>query len=570
MKKQLFIIFLSVVLIFATTINACADIADQFQYIDQQFDFIVNSARDIVGYDKNSQYFNDYVAETKNASSYGTMINLLYPTSQVLDGLYYGRPFQFFTNGVVPEFSDTADSQFRGCIANRNFVDRLYQFANGVGITSRYTTLDEYGITLVDNNYQVNTISVVGNPLTYKPNQIYNSFEGYYDLSNAYQYNGVTFLSGDNTPPIMFVPKSIHVYQNNVDLYNNSNSILYIMAGNNLLYGATITYITRDCASIFRNFTSTTSTTPDSLQLCNGNLSEVISDSSHPGYYLFGTHRSRSTFAPYRSGVRGNFITSETEVNSVFQLFNALKGQLIALDDNDIQPIQPPDDIPYDDTGNVVIYYNVDNSDDVNINYDLSFMPIDSFNDYITNNDIDYNYTYNINDDHSINTAINNYYYFTVYGGGGFDDTMILAKLQTIIDRLDFIIQANDVFRNRTMKHIFSAEPIYDNFLNCISDNCPVLTTVHDFTQIDLTGTNNGSGFLESWLPALPVQSGSTDNSDDNDLPAINFNHFPIDLAWYEPYRANVRLFLRFPVWGACIASCFAIFKRFMGVGGDN
>ena len=80
MKKKLFIIFLSFVLIFATTINVCADITDQFQYIDQQFDFIVNSARDIVGYDKDSQYFNDYITETKNASAYGTMINLLYHT----------------------------------------------------------------------------------------------------------------------------------------------------------------------------------------------------------------------------------------------------------------------------------------------------------------------------------------------------------------------------------------------------------------------------------------------------------------------------------------------------------
>ena len=107
-------------LIFATTINVCADITDQFQYIDQQFDFIVNSARDIVGYDKDSQYFNDYITETKNASAYGTMINLLYPSSQVVGGLYYGRPFSFVTNGIIPEFSDTADSQFRGCISWRN------------------------------------------------------------------------------------------------------------------------------------------------------------------------------------------------------------------------------------------------------------------------------------------------------------------------------------------------------------------------------------------------------------------------------------------------------------------
>ena len=500
-------------LILSTTINASADISDQFQYIDQQFDFIVNSSRDIVGYDKDSQYFNDYISETKNASAFGTMINLLYPTSQVLDGLYYGRPFQFVTNGVVPEFSDTADSQFRGCIANRNFVDRLYQFANGVGITSRYTTLEEYGITLADNNYQVNTISVVGNPLTYKPNQSYNSFEGYYNLDNAYQYNGITFLSGDNTPPIMFVPKSIHVYQNGVDLYNYSDPMLYVMAGNNLLYGCSMGYSTRNVATIFRYFSSSSSATPSALQICSGKLSEVITDSSHNGYYLFGTSRTRSSFAPFRSGVRGSFLqtgsSDVSDIDSVFQLFNGLKGQLIALDDNDIQPIEPPDDIPYDDAGNVIIYYNVDNSGDINNNYDLSFMPIDSFNHYITNNDIDYNYTYNINDDHSINTAINNYYYFTVYGGGGFDDSMILAKLQTIIDRLDFIIKANDVFRNRTMKNIFSSEPIYDNFLDCISDNCPVLTTVHDFTQIDLTGTNNGSGFLESWLPVLPVTSGS-------------------------------------------------------------
>ena len=562
--------------IFALVACSCVSVAaEETDYIPQQIEFIVDSARTIMGYDGSDEAYNSYIESTGAASSVGLMIETLNRIGNVGD-FFAGTPIDFVCDNVTLG-EEVLDGKFRGIIANRDFVDRLYNFCNNYGASAQYSTLDDYAIDLGSVPFQVNTINVIGDVLSYKPTQSYNGFDGYYDLSSAVGYNGVTFLSGGATPPIMFVPRNVHIRQNGIDMYNNSDNMVYVLAGNNLMYGASMSYTTRNIAAIFMYYSSSSSAEPTAVQLCNGLASEVITD-SNTGKYLFGTSRSRSSFAVFRDVVKGSIMQSPTpvsELNSVFQLFAALKGRLLVFSGDTVEPVSPPSDVPYNGDDNVMIYMDIDEGDDtVNYDYGIRYMPINDFSTNIDNSKINYDYSNHVSNDQTVNNTINNYYYITE--NGGFDDIAILDRLDTIIKKLQRIIDDNKAFRNEVMTAILSDQPIYTDYMDCLADNLPILQTV-DTIKNQAVGSDSGITELNSWLSSgsrAPVASGASEIDTDTQsggLP-ISFNTFPINLSWYEPYRVRVRDLLKFPTWGFVISGCWLAIKSIFGVqvGGES
>ena len=190
---------------------ACSSVpafAEDTTYIPQQIEFIVDSARTIMGYDGSDEAYNSYIESTGAASSVGLMIETLNRMGNVGD-FFAGTPIDFVCDNLTLG-EEVLDGKFRGIIANRDFVDRLYNFCNNYGASAQYSTLDDYALDLGSVSYQVNTISAIGDVLSYKPTQPYNGFDGYYNLSSAVGFDGVTFFSGGATPPIMFVPRNTH------------------------------------------------------------------------------------------------------------------------------------------------------------------------------------------------------------------------------------------------------------------------------------------------------------------------------------------------------------------------
>ena len=110
--------------------------------------------------------------------------------------------------------------------------------------------------------------------------------------------------------------------------------------------------------------------------------------------------------------------------------------------DNDVT-IPVPDNIPYDNNDNVIIMYPTTNNNDYTYQT-IKYMSPATYKNYIDNGKATYNnYTYN-DDNTVVNNIINNYYEYVDSdnsgGGGSFDDSRIVGRLDTIIGKLNDII----------------------------------------------------------------------------------------------------------------------------------
>ena len=107
--------------IFALVACSCVSVAaEETDYIPQQIEFIVDSARTIMGYDGSDEAYNSYIESTGAASSVGLMIETLNRIGNVGD---------FFAGTPIDKISISYDTPK---LAVKDFFPKCYIITNKV------------------------------------------------------------------------------------------------------------------------------------------------------------------------------------------------------------------------------------------------------------------------------------------------------------------------------------------------------------------------------------------------------------------------------------------------------
>lgn len=530
--------FLSIMLIISILSMSFTAYADTDEYIPEWLDFTVGSLQKIVGYDGSDVAYNSYLQGTAQAAGYGAMVQAL----NSIDGQDYGNlpkiPMNAVFYGMLDPTAGYLDGRYHAMVVNRDYVEQLYSFAGGYGENNRFKTLDDYYITF-DGNYVINDgISYVGNNFL---SQSRFALEGYIDFSNV--GSAPIIFNSSNMPPLLFTGSTSHAFHHGVQLQNNKIYWLiddtHLIAPKNELYVTTRAYV--GC-SLNRYGSGITD-----LKMIFNSGNTVTQNQN--GYEITGNSIVGVDAVRIYDGVPETY----SNVNSltIIDEFEKCAGIQATIDE---QEIEPPADIPYDNN-DLVIILNPEN------NTDIKYVSTTNYNNYITDNSVSYtDYVYN-NDNSVTNNVINNYNIYISGGGGGeFDDTGIIAKLQEI---LNAIVKFDDKFKfmeHQQFKNVFSNQPIYDNYADCILDHIEIDQYTDITESITPDTDNDGTSEMNSWLPQ---------NDTDSDFP-IHFQSVPFDVSWYNPYRQRVRTLMTIPIYILCVGYIITIYKRVFGVGGEQ
>lgn len=531
--------------------------ADMNEYVGDWLSFTYDTVNTLAGYDGSEEQFNSYLQNTAQAAKYGLAVQALERiNNDHLADLGIPRvPMNVVFSGTLDPTLEKYDGKFRAMVANRDYINSLYTLTNGSGENNRYKGLSEYGLTIT-GDYNVNTnITSVGTPTIAQNGNVLSS---YLDLTSARQYSGLSFFSGTNYPPCVWVPSNGtgELYQNGVKLRSNR---LYYLIGNNLCLGSYgdisfnyfLYYINHYDKNDFNK-----------MQL-NFKASNNITYSDETGYYTVQVPATTQHMYRYVNGATnpaGTTLSDELNLEILSQFEKSI-GVNISFDNDVTIPV--PDNIPYDNNDNVIIMYPTTNNNDYTYQT-IKYMSPATYKNYIDNGKATYNnYTYN-DDNTVVNNIINNYYEYidsdSGSGGGSFDDSRIVGRLDTIIGKLNDII---DTIKNISTSDvpgvkIFSSTPIYTDFGDCVTDNVPIAGDIDKiYDGIDTTQSESVGNYIDRFKGEFA----------DTDTPYTQlFDGITVNTNWYEPYRMRVRNILKIPCWVFAILGSWTVIKSVFGV----
>lgn len=552
MKKLVSITIAISMLLYTYTI-AYADTTD---YIPEWLDFVVDSTNTILGYSGSDVAFNSYLQGTAKAAEYGAMLQAL----QSIDTTYYDSnsipitPYNSVWGDVANAGEGYLAGRYRSALVNRDFVNQLYTFAGGYGENNRYRSLDYYHITL-DGDYLLSGIDYVGGNFIAQDS---SHILGYYDLTDVKNTTCPVIVNTPYTPPILYTgtQSTGAAYHYGVKLVNDQVYFLIddtcLITNKNTLYPTSRVYVSSYIQRYGNNLKDVR------LSFISGNT--VADSTRYPGYFDI----SGGTQYSYTNRVYNGRQETYADSNSMLVLDTFEKYIGMQADIQEVT-IAPPNNIPYDSNGNVVINLSLNDNDDITYKT-ITYTSPNVYKTYYDDGDITNNtYTYN-NDSSVVNNVINNYNYYidnggsSGGGGGSFDDSNILGKLDVIIGKLNDII---DTIKNISTSDvpgvkIFSSTPIYVDFGDCVTQNVGLASDIERINDsIDVTQSERVDGYIDRF-------KGEYTDTDDpyNGL----FDDITINTDWYEPYRIRVRNILKIPCWIFAIFGSWAVIKSVFGV----
>lgn len=558
--KRLICLFVVLCVIVIFPLSVYADTIEDVESIVDWAAFLFDTTRTLTHTPLGSADFQSYFTNSANAAKYGYYLQQVNVSKNMAYDLYdmtaFKNPlFEFVVDSAFNQGELTAGAGYRAALVNRGVVHSIYDTANHYEYFNyKYFNLDDCGIVL-SNNYNVNeNIVLNGDGITHLIGGGY--LKGWFDVTAAQNYNGVSILHGDSRcPPALYVPDDTILLFHGLQL---NTHCLYFLLSDNCIIG-----VNSSCPAL-----GPYSNAPNGLDSMlflarDGYISGDDWDYSVGGDYPF--------YAYSFDGSTVNTIC--LDYGGAWQyvdLFEKSSGRIIQLGSSvpSAPTIEEPADIPYDDNGYTVICVPVtDNS--VNYNGDIIYMDPADVENYINNGQIvqgDY-----VNDYSSdfTQTVVNNYNnYVTNQESQPFDDTNILSRLDTIIDKLTDILGKLDFTKNETVTDIFSDEPIYIEFGDCVFDNVPLAKDIK--TLADNLNVETSSDGLTDISFVDESLNGAVIN--DSNMLRYMYNNLSINIEWYEPYRERIRNLLKIPCWIFGITTCWAVIRSVFGVktGGDG
>ena len=546
--KKLVCITIAISMMLYTYTIAYADTND---YIPEWLSFTVDSANTIMRYNGSDVAFNSYLQGTAQAAAYGGMVQAL----NRIDNDDYGNlpriPMNAVFNGMLDPTIGYLDGQYRACLVNRDYVDNIYSMAGGYGQNDRYRSLEYYGVT-IEGDYTLDGIEFVGSRFI---SDSINTTLGYLDFSGA--YDGKTHIvSTPYTPPILYTgsTSTTSVFHHGVRL--NGGEVYFLIDNDMLMKSKTSLYMsgtTYYLASNLNRYGSGVGNIKLYLNSC-----KTVSYDTNTGYYSLSNRTSiGNNLVRVYNGVAENY--SDSNSYAVIDMFEKQIGVEATIEQHEISP---PSDIPYD-SNDCVIMLNPDYSVNDYEYKTVKYMSPQTFNDYVTEGDVTYN-TYTYNDDNSVvNNVINNYYNYVdngSSGGGSFDDSRIVGRLDTIIGKLTDIIDSIKNIGTSDVPgvKIFSSTPIYTDFGDCITNNVGLANDIERINDsIDVTQSERVDGYIDRFKGEYIYTDEPYDGL---------FDDITVNTDWYEPYRVKVRNILKIPCWIFAIFGSWAVVKSVFGV----
>lgn len=510
-------------------------------------------------------------ASGQNGSSYLAMASEILGSCGTLnspvlgiDGkLYKNNPFRIYED-VQGDVGTAKAGEYKVAKVTQDFVDKstnaLNGFYNSGRAELRNLGLADLGLTTygnIESNWgSYSTVNGAdGNGLypfmKYKDSNYLLFQQG--DVKN----NTVSIFNGDsNFPPVICVPSSNLLYQNNIALPAGC----YIVLNSSELYY--VKYVTDDFY-----LTYVTGSTASDINV----------------YYQHGMWGGQRGLIYFR----GSSTVTNGDVTGYDTLDKLVKSVGIVIETEDYKAPETTPFVPQDVTsfadpnGYVICLVPCDSQGEV------VYMSDDTFNDYINNGTIvnDDSITNNIVDDETVNNfgdVINNYITnnnTTV--NSTYDDSNLISKLSSWF---------GDV--NKNLKKIIKllgddgelVEPCYDNFSDCFDTAFPIIGQVKQVLNNFQSALSSDVSKSPPELSKTPNSSGfSPNNSYDitigipvSDAPAVlldngftsQFN-FKLDYDLYEPYRLQVRTFLSIIFCIICLSVCWKSVKSLFNISGD-
>ena len=562
LTKVVFVAVLIFALVLTSIISCSADSVNNSDYILFGLDWLRNKSPHAV-YDPLSQYsddlsdaFYDYYIHTKYTSdeNVARYWNAYLSTYDYFND-YQPNVVMSYIGGEASEAGlDLTESAYKTSVMNRSQLAALADFGDNClgNVEIRYNTLD--GLSLrTANTIKFDGIAVSGSPLPHNFGTSYNQFERigvYYNTTVAQSNNYANYVSvyGDGQlPPAIYIPRNCVVYQG-----SGTNALpygFYIILGVNSLLR--VNYNDQSYRTLYYyNPGSTVNSIKFGIGQCP--VSVVTNDGMQCSYHS-------ESMPIYENGENMGNTNAYISGYDLTQLIQMLHGYQVGQTPPDPIIYDLPDDIPYDDDGNVTVMIPYD-IDDHSITYgDIVYMSNDEYNDYVNNGTIvegDYINDYSTNTNNNISST---YYNYVINNNSTFDDSNILAKLDVIIGKLNDIISkigtSTQTFLDETGE-IFSGEPVYTDFGDCITENLPIVSDVKNMLE-NLNPQQSIS--IES---AVVVDGAVADSN-----PYKSFmNGFRLDLSWYEPYRIKFRNLMKIACYISDIGSIYAVIKSVFGV----
>lgn len=403
-------------------------------------------------------------------------------------------------------------------VRNRSLEEYNLTFSNNSIIHSGFGGIAGSGPAVTDRN--VGEASERARCISFVPSGSLSSGNG-----DVYIYNGSLYF-----PPVIFVTTSGTVLHNNQTL---DTGIYIVLNGSQLLMVDDSYFNYKWCL--------------------------FYSSSDHVGQvgrYVYNDSGFSNINTIYKVIDNGSTLyadqyryTPDFSYDDILELLSNSIGNHIVFDGEHVQPISFTigDDVPFEDD-DVVVMVPVDEPGEP------VFMSPTTYNTYIDNGDIynTDNTTNNIINDNSITNFMNIYNDYITNNNSsssGYDDTNLMTKLDTIINKLSDIytaiknIDLSPSGLQQSYDSFMHPEPDYNNFSDCITDNVPIagdIKTLVESMRVD----EAHSGFDDNdFLAAIVTEESSV--SSNSDIITSSFQNLTVNLGWYVPYRLPVRNILK-------------------------
>lgn len=418
-------------------------------------------------------------------------------------------------NSVIDDLGDDdlglmENAHYNSMKVSRDILDSLNAEAvNTAGNGIRYFDLSEVRLATTD---QINSelIEHSGNSLTACGSSWYQPGDNYYKLKD-FENPCIPFYNGGNAPPAFYVPFGCTMYQDGVALPSGR---LYFVMGDNLLFAL-------PSGSLW--------SLNEFYPLYYGGVTAESIKFMIQGFYCY------ENLEIYSSGRVIGVTNVDWDGWSCADLFEKMAGFIV--NTPDYEPPQPPstflpDDIPYDDDDNVIVLVP-----EPGTGGDIIYMSPTDYTNYVNNGTlVEGDYVNNFSDE-TINNMTNNYNnYITNNTSDGYDDTKLMNKLDTIIDKLNKIIKkmkdkVTDIDVTFNMGDLLGVDDAFDldglelDWKSLIQSKLPLLAEAAEVVR----------GFEEASFP-LSIESDVPLPFPVGDKKTI---HFAIDFTWYDTNKYN-------------------------------
>ena len=360
-------------------------------------------------------------------------------------------------------------------VRNGNLEDYHLTLSNGSTLHGGFGTLAGAGPAVTDRN--VGEVSERARCISFVPSGSLSSGNG-----DVYIYNGSLYF-----PPVIFVTTSGTVLHNNQTL---DTGIYIVLNGSQLLMVDSSYFNYKWCL--------------------------FYSSSDHVGQvgrYVYNDSGFSNINTIYKVIDNGSTLyadqyryTPDFSYDDILDLLSKSIGNHIVIDGQQVDPINITidDNVPFEDDKTVVVV-PVDQPDKP------VFLSPTEYNNYVDSHDIydTDNTTNNIVDNDTVNniTNIYNTYITNNNSSGGYDDTNLMTKLDTIINKL------SDIYNAIVNFSFADVDPCYENFSDCFFNHFTILSAVRDaLDQID-SGVTPNNVQLASSDGKTPEASGASGNN---------------------------------------------------------